>query len=187
MMRTETVSSKRFLQSIWLFFLIVISLFTMFAVEAWAADLEGAADSPLLKRFNGSEIVGYDQKRFDEYLLQTSTYKRYDLEARRREFVKPPLKLAGQVTRIWYEAAGNASSAELAGNYRNELQSQGFRILYDSTADPDATNWSGFLNAFGELKLPPIVKIISFMLQISRVFGLSALSINGRMEIFTSM
>lgn len=118
-----------------------------------ASDLPGAGDHPLLKRFGGSEIVGYDQKRFDEYTLQTSTYKRYDLEAKRREFAAPPLRLEGQVTRIWYEAAGHASSAELAGNYRNELKSRGFRILYDSAKDPAATNWSGFLNAFGELKI----------------------------------
>ncbi len=53
-----------------------------------AADLPGAADHPLLKRFGGSEIVGYEVKRFEAYELQTSAFKRYDLGAKRREFAK---------------------------------------------------------------------------------------------------
>lgn len=126
---------------------------SLLAMTGWAADLPGAGDHPLLKRFGGSEIVGYDVKRFDEYELQTSAFKRYDLQTKRREFAKPPLKLEGGVTRIWYEAAGNASSSELAGNYRNELKGRDFRILYDSAKDPAATYWSGFLNAFGNIKI----------------------------------
>lgn len=38
---------------------------------AAAHDLAGAKDHPLIKRFAGSTIVGYDYKRFDEYLLPT--------------------------------------------------------------------------------------------------------------------
>jgi outer membrane protein OmpA-like peptidoglycan-associated protein len=130
-----------------------IALTFLTVLTGWAADLPNSKDHPLLKRFGGSEIVGYDVKRFDEYELQTSTFKRYDIQARRREFTDPPLKLEGGVTRIWYEAAGDASSAELASNYRNELQAQGFRILYDSTKDPAAVNWSGFLNTFGDMDI----------------------------------
>jgi OOP family OmpA-OmpF porin len=142
-----------FLKGSSLLALIGVAVMCLPAPATRAADLPGAGDHPLLKRFGGSEIVGYDQKRFDEYTLQTSTYKRYDLQAKRREFTKPPVKLEGRITRIWYEAAGDASSAELAGNYRNELKAGGFRILYDSTKDPAATNWSGFLNAFGNMKI----------------------------------
>lgn len=115
-----------------------------------AADLPGAKDHPLLKRFGGSEIVAYDSKRFETYELQTSTFKRYDLNAKRREYVEPPLKLEGGLTRIWYEAAGEASSTELLRNYQNELKAQGFTILYDSTQDPAATNWTNFLASFSD-------------------------------------
>jgi outer membrane protein OmpA-like peptidoglycan-associated protein len=153
MMKKRKVSCYGFLQGSRLLALIGVAIIPLFAVAGWAADLPGSVDPPLLKRFGGAEIVGYDVKRFDEYELQTSTYKRYDLQAKRREFAEPPLKLEGGVTRIWYEAADKASSAELAGNYRNELKAGGFRILYDSAKDPAATNWSGFLNAFGNLKI----------------------------------
>ncbi len=134
--------------------IMITAVFFLHNISAtWAADLPMTKDHPLLKRFNGSEIVGYDVKRFDEYSLQTSTFQRYNLDTDKREFVKPPLQLEGGVTRIWYEAAGNTSSAELAGNYRNELQSQGFEIIYDSSKDPAAGKWIGFLNNYDDIKI----------------------------------
>lgn len=118
-----------------------------------AADLQGSKDNPLLKRFGGSEIVAYDVKQFDDYELQIDTYKRTDLDKDRREFASPPLTLEGAITRIWYEAAGSTSSTEIAANYRNELESSGFEILYDSRKDPNATNWISFLTRFGKQKI----------------------------------
>jgi OmpA-OmpF porin, OOP family len=115
-----------------------------------AADLPEAKDHPLIKRFGGSEIVGYDAKRFDRYELQTSTYKSYNLTQKRRDYVKPPLVLEGTVTRIWYEAAGKTSAIELLRNYQTELLTRKFGILYDSTKDPAAGKWTGYLNTFGD-------------------------------------
>lgn len=129
---------------------LVVILVSLFAgTGIWAADLPGSRDHSLLKRFGGSEIVGYDMKRFDAYELQTSTFKRFNLEAKRREFTEPPLKLEGARTQIWYEAPGDASSTELIRNYQNELKAQGFQILYDSTQDPNAVDWTNFLAPFG--------------------------------------
>jgi outer membrane protein OmpA-like peptidoglycan-associated protein len=121
--------------------------------SAWAADLPGAKDHPRLKRFRGSEIVAYDAKRFDTFELQTSTFKRYDLGTKRREFAEPPLKLEGARTQIWYEAPGETSSTELIRNYQNELKGEGFTILYDSTQDPAAVNWINFLAPFADQKI----------------------------------
>ena len=118
-----------------------------------AADLPGAKDHPLLKRFGGSEIVGYDVKRFELVDLQTSTFTQYNLETKRREFAEPPLKLEGALTRIWYEAPGDASATELLGNYRNELKARGFQVLYDSTQDPAAVGWTNFLAPFAGVNI----------------------------------
>lgn len=114
-----------------------------------AADLPGSKDHPLLKRFGGSEIVAYETKRFEEYALQTSTFKHYDIDAKQRSFASPPLKVEGSLTRIWYEAAGDASSTELIRNYQNELKAKGFQFLYDSTKDPAAKSWVNFLSLYG--------------------------------------
>jgi OmpA-OmpF porin, OOP family len=130
--------------------LLILSAITLnlHATDILAADLPGAKDHPLLKRFGGSEIVGYEVKRFEEYELQTSTFKRYNLETKHREFTEAPLKLEGGLTRIWYEAAGDASATELIRNYQNELKAQNFQILYDSRQDPAATTWNNFLAPF---------------------------------------
>ncbi|NTW57241.1 MAG: OmpA family protein [Chlorobiaceae bacterium] len=117
------------------------------------ADLPGSKDSPLLRRFVGSEIVAYQAKRYDEFELQTSTFARYNLATRKREFVRPPLRPAGKLTRIWYEAAGDTGSLEVYRNYLNELVSKGFVILYDSKRDPAAVNWTNYLAPFGSMDI----------------------------------
>lgn len=133
----------------------LLSLLVFFCAtgQLFAADIPGSKDSPLLKRFAGSEIIGYQTKSFDEYELQTSTFMRYNLESKRREFARPPLKPEGRLTRIWYEAAGDTGSLEVYRNYLNELRSKGFVILYDSRKDPAATKWTNYLAPFGGVDL----------------------------------
>ncbi|MCE5334492.1 MAG: OmpA family protein [Desulfobacteraceae bacterium] len=149
-MRTESCFRPARMTVLWI---VPVLILTFVCTAAMGADLPGSKDNPLLKRFAGSEIVGYDLKRFDEYELQTSTFKRYNLETTKREFAEPPLKLEGARTRIWYEARGEASSTELIRNYQNELKAQGFQILYDSTQDANATTWNNFLSPFGSIPI----------------------------------
>ena len=137
-------------KAVWLLQFILLGLC---CGPAFAADMPGAKDHPLLKRFAGSEIVGYDVKRFDSYELQTSTYTGYDFDAKQREFAEPPLTLEGAVTRIWYEAQGETGGLELLRNYQNELKEQGFQILYDSTQDANATEFNmGFFKGVDNVK-----------------------------------
>jgi outer membrane protein OmpA-like peptidoglycan-associated protein len=106
----------------------------MFSGWARSQDLPGAKDQPLLKRFAGSTIVGYDFKRFDEYLVPTGTYKGYDTTSKKRSWTTA-LPIEGTVTRLWYESAGDTSAAELVRNYQNEVQAAGGTTLYDSGKD----------------------------------------------------
>ncbi len=138
------------LKAILLFFFIVAALPFR---DASAVDLAGSKDHPLLRRFAGSEIVGYQVKRFDAYELQSSTFSRYNLESKKREYVKPPLKPEGRLTRIWYEVAGDTGSLEVFRNYLNELTAKGFVVLYDSKKDPAATRWSNYLAPFGNMDM----------------------------------
>lgn len=137
------------LKAMLLFFFIVV---LMPFGEAGAADLPGSKDHPLLRRFAGSEIVGYQVKRFDEYELQTSTFSRYSFESKKREYAAPPLKPEGRLTRIWYEAAGDTGSLEVFRNYINELTARGFVILYDSKKDPVA-RWINYLAPYGGMDI----------------------------------
>jgi len=126
----------------------LVAVATFPAGSLQAADLPDSRDPPFLKRFAGSEIVGYDVKRFEEYELQTSTAKKFNLDAHKRVYTEPALKVEGALTRIWYEAAGDTSSTELARNYAEELKAQGFVILYDSAKDPAVKDWTNFLVPF---------------------------------------
>ncbi|MCX6179356.1 MAG: OmpA family protein [Chlorobiales bacterium] len=133
--------------------LLFVIAFLLPLTEAGAVDLPGSKDHPLLRRFAGSEIVGYHVKRFDEYDLQTSTFSRYNLETKKREYVHPSLKPEGKLTRIWYEAAGDVGSLEVFRNYLNELRSKGFVILYDSKKDTNAIGWNNYLAPFGSVDI----------------------------------
>lgn len=134
---------------------ILLALAGLFlsAFPLLAADLPGSRDFPGLKRFAGSEIVGYAARNFDQIEMQTSTFTNYDVTAKRRIFAKPALQLEGRTTILWYESAGTTSAIELHRNYRNELQSQGFQILYDSSKDPAIKTWSNFLARFGHMEV----------------------------------
>lgn len=120
----------------------------LMAGGAAAQDLAGAKDHPVLMRFAGSSIVGYDARNFDAIEFQTSTFKAFDLAVGARRYVKPPLALEGKLTRLWYEAPGNTRSLELYRNYVNELTSHGFKPLYDSTQDAAAGQWTHLLASF---------------------------------------
>jgi OOP family OmpA-OmpF porin len=137
------------LKAILLFFFIVALVPLR---DAGAGDLAGSKDSPLLRRFAGTAIVGYQVKRFDQYELQTSTFSRYNFETKKREYAAPTLKPEGRLTRIWYEAAGDTGSLEVFRNYLNELTARGFVILYDSKKDT-AARWTNYLAPFGAMDI----------------------------------
>ena len=124
----------------------------MHAPASLAQDLAGAKDHPLVKRFAGSTIVAYDQKRFDEFVLQTGTFQQYNLQTHKNEFAKAE-PLEGSITRIWYESAGATTSTELLRNYQNELKSQGFTLLYDSTKDPAIKTWNNYTAPYSTMTL----------------------------------
>ena len=123
-------------------------VFGVIVASASAQDLAGAKDHPVIKRFAGSTIIGYDQKRFDQCQLQTGPFKRYDARAGAPEYAQT-LPLEGAVTRIWYESSGATTATELLRNYENELAANGFEILYDSTKDGSLRAVPGYLIRFG--------------------------------------
>ncbi|MFN3436240.1 MAG: OmpA family protein [Acidovorax sp.] len=120
--------------------------------SATAQDMPGSKDHPVLKRFGGSVIVGYEVRNFDAVEFQTSTFKEYDLAASARRYVQPPLQLEGKLTRLWYEAPGETRSLELYRNYVNELTAAGFQPLYDSTRDGSVGRWNNFMASFSRGK-----------------------------------
>ncbi|MDO5691272.1 MAG: OmpA family protein [Pseudomonadota bacterium] len=114
---------------------------------ALAQDMADARDHPLIKRFAGSAIVGYEVRNFDEAQFQTGTFMSTNLQNDPRKFSykTPPLHAEGKRTRIWYEVPGDIGSLEVYRNYTNELAAAGFKTIYDSTKDPNLASGGSML------------------------------------------
>lgn len=90
----------------------------------FAADVPGSKDSPLLKRYEGSEIIGYDYREFGQFHLVTGPLKGYDLPP------DPSTKVMGKYTRILYVAPPERSALEVFHNYAQELEHNGYETVF---------------------------------------------------------
>ncbi|MGH7516528.1 MAG: DUF4892 domain-containing protein [Gemmatimonadales bacterium] len=110
--------------------LALFALLPLSAVLAQSSDAKGSKDNPLIKRYEGSTIIGYDFRKFDEFDLVLGPLR--DDPSRGRGELAPTKsqRVEGQVTRIMYAAPEGRSPLEVLRNYEQELQKDGFQILY---------------------------------------------------------
>lgn len=105
-------------------------LMTIFAAASlFAADVPGSKDPPGMKRYEGSEIIGYHAPKFDEYVLPlgiTTTFGPPKYEK------SQPVE--GQLSRYTYVAPAGRTPAELLRNYRAEFDRLGIELLYEKRA-----------------------------------------------------
>jgi outer membrane protein OmpA-like peptidoglycan-associated protein len=94
-----------------------------------AADLPGSQDPPNMKRYAGSEIIGYRAPKFDEYTLPLGI----PTQMAPPKFEKS-LKVEGQVSRYTYLAPPGRTAAELFRNYKLEFQRLGVTPLFEKGA-----------------------------------------------------
>jgi len=92
-------------------------------------DIQGSNDPPEMKRYEGSELIGYRAPKFDEYLLPLS----------RPTSMSPPAytksqEVEGLVSYHSYLAPEGRTPAELYRNYKEELQRLGLVTLYEKAA-----------------------------------------------------
>jgi OOP family OmpA-OmpF porin len=103
--------------------------FAIFALTASAPclvakDIPGSKDHPLLKRFEGSEIIRYKAAPFD-----TLDFYKKD---------KAKVSIEGQMVRVVFKvAAGKSSSLEVYRNYENELKEKGWELAYSGPSEFD--------------------------------------------------
>lgn len=91
-------------------------------------DVVGSQDHPMISRYAGSTILGYDVREFDEFVLPTGPVRRLTTGVG----VEPSesLRVEGKVTRILYVAPADRSPLEVLRNYEQGLQTAGFETLY---------------------------------------------------------
>src|SRR6202171_3091162 len=94
-----------------------------------AQDVPDSKDPAGMKRYEGSELIGYRAPKFDEYLLPLGPPTQTDPTAYEKS--KP---LEGQVSYYTYLAPVGRSVAELFRNYEQEFQRLGIEVQYKKNA-----------------------------------------------------
>jgi outer membrane protein OmpA-like peptidoglycan-associated protein len=96
---------------------------------ARAQDVPGSKDPAGMKRYEGSELIGYREPRFDEYVLPLS--RPTTLEPAVYTKSKP---IEGLVSYYTYLAPQGRTPTELYRNYKGEFQRLGIVTLYEKAA-----------------------------------------------------
>ncbi|MCO5145568.1 MAG: DUF4892 domain-containing protein [Aquamicrobium sp.] len=100
-----------------------------------AQDVDGAADHPLIPRYEGSEIRGYAVSAFDEYELVAGATVR-SATGSTAAVSENPIQIEGKVTHLFYRAPPDRSPLEVFRNYESVLAAAGFDVLFScSRAD----------------------------------------------------
>jgi outer membrane protein OmpA-like peptidoglycan-associated protein len=99
--------------------------------SALAEDKAGCKDIPGLKRFEGSSIVLCDGRNFAEYTLPTGKWTKNEDDPDKSGFASKE-DLEGRLTENVYSVPAGPSSAEVFRNYLNDLQSAGYKILFQA-------------------------------------------------------
>ncbi|AGF77125.1 outer membrane protein/peptidoglycan-associated (lipo)protein [Desulfocapsa sulfexigens DSM 10523] len=127
-----------------LFFILPIT-----AALGLAADIEGSRDHPQFKRYEGSEIVKYEHRKYDSLIIPLG-------KATNSQTLKDSREIEGAITRLTYKIPMGRSPLEVIRNYEKELQANGFKVLFSGQKDALG---SYFAEAAGykEIKWPPNV------------------------------
>jgi outer membrane protein OmpA-like peptidoglycan-associated protein len=95
---------------------------------AYGQDIAGSRDHPLVSRYAGSGIIGYDEREFDEYALLTSKATKYGGKEKNLDACRT---IEGKVTKITYRAPRERSTLEVFRNYENSLKEANFELLFN--------------------------------------------------------
>lgn len=126
----------------------LLALLLCAAGAAQAKDVAGAADHPLVGRYDGSQITTYDVAEFDRVdLLKGALPKRFDDKGLPEDL---RLRLEGKSYRIVYQAPKDRSAVEIDANFAASLKSKGFETLF-SCSDQDCISGETGYYRFGSL------------------------------------
>ncbi len=130
----------QYLMAVLFFFSTIGFVFSQALDKVPAADKKGARDNALLKRYEGSFIVAYEHKSFDEFNLPLSKLEQLPddkKDAHNNRVYEPKQKksLEGERTRIVYVIPPDRSPLEVLRNYQEEIEGKGGKVLYQCKAE----------------------------------------------------
>lgn len=118
----KSAIGKRFLVAI-----LVLAGALVSAAAPAQQEVPGAKDFPLIKRYEGSRLIGYDSRQFDAFKLLLGKLKLSDAGQAAYGAVQD---VEGRHTRLLYLAPPQRSSLEVFRNYEDELAAKGFSVLF---------------------------------------------------------
>ena len=107
----------------------ILVLALLISPNAFAEDVAGSSDHPMVSRYDGSSITDYDYREFDEYEILLGKAKR-DSEDPSKIVAESSENLEGKTTRISYYLPDDRSTLEVFRNYEDALKAAGFEILF---------------------------------------------------------
>jgi OOP family OmpA-OmpF porin len=127
---------------------LIVAFFSIFSMSAALADatiptkdIEGASDSAILKRYDGSWIISYENLGYSEFNVPLTPLKRSDIEDERdqnnnRVYVAEKTEeLEGNLVRLVYLAPENRSPLEVLRNYEEEITGAGGTVEFECKRD----------------------------------------------------
>lgn len=111
---------------------LLLAMLAVTPARAAEGDPEGAGDHPLIPRYAGASIIGYDHRAFDRFALPLGPQTR---DAHDQIVLADSLEIEGRHTRILYAAPPDRSSLEVFENYRDALADAGFETLFECAAE----------------------------------------------------
>jgi OOP family OmpA-OmpF porin len=117
-----------------------------------AQDLPNSNDPAGMKRYEGSELIGYRAPKFDEYVLPLGPPTNVSVPT--YENSKP---VDGQVGYYSYLAPAGRSPAELYRNYKQEFQRLGIEVQYEKAAGQHGWFGPGFDKIAAEIDIAQIL------------------------------
>jgi len=116
-------------------FQVIVILAAMLCLQTASAqqsDSPGSEDHPIVSRYEGSFIDGYEVKDFDEFVLPLGPAVWNDA---REKVAEQQEVLEGRITRILYRGPDGRSSLEILRNYQSALEGASFETLYTCGSD----------------------------------------------------
>jgi len=101
-------------------------------------DIQGARDNSLLKRYEGSFIVNYEQVAFTDFKVPLSPLELTDRRDSRNNNLylpKKEMKLEGPRTRLTYIVPAGRSPLEVLRNYEDVVKEAGGQVLFTCKAE----------------------------------------------------
>ena len=121
------------------FCLLLAPICSLQAGDKVTQDVAGH-DHRLFKRYEGSLIIAYSEKAYDEYKLILGKALNPSDDSSHGKRIEKEQIVEGRITRITYLAPIGRSALEVAKNYENELQAKGAETLF-SGANPEGLGY----------------------------------------------